>query len=99
MATKGVRAQTARRANQQISVQPCYEKYSASAFAKINFISPLVSSPEGRLAIVTDAGRDAVDAAASARKWNSRAGPYRACEQSSGAQMNGANADGEVVWS
>ena len=37
------------------------------------------ASPEGRLAIVTDAGRDAVDVEA--------------------PLTNGAEADGEVVWS
>src|SRR5260370_38467244 len=58
--------QTTRRANQQISVQPSSEKYSASALTKINLITPPVSPPEGRLAIVTNAGRDAVDATASA---------------------------------
>src|ERR1700732_5338103 len=46
--------------------------------------SPLRIRPsrpqEGRLAIVTDVGRDAVDAAASARKWSRRA-VLRACER------------------
>jgi hypothetical protein len=69
----GLRSQPARRANQQISVQPRLKKYSAFTLAKINTISPPVSSPEGRLAIVTDAGRDAVDATASARNRGRRA--------------------------
>jgi hypothetical protein len=60
-------------------VQPCPQKYSC-------FISPqitgvwLPSRPErGALAIVTNVGRDAVDADA--------------------LLTNGAEADGEVVWS
>jgi hypothetical protein len=69
----GLCPQTARRANQQISVQPFLEKYSAFTLAKITLINSAVSSPEGRLAIVTDAGRDAVDATASARNRGRRA--------------------------
>jgi hypothetical protein len=42
-------------------------------------VRPVPSHSEGRLAIVTDAGRDAVDADA--------------------LLTNGAEADGEVVWS
>jgi hypothetical protein len=38
------------------------QKYSRSSFTQINTISPAVSSPRGALAIVTDAGRDAMDA-------------------------------------
>jgi hypothetical protein len=45
------------------AVQPRSQKYSASRFAQINSRSPAVSShQEGRLAIVTNAGRDAMDA-------------------------------------
>jgi hypothetical protein len=46
--------------------------------------------------IVTDAGWDAVDAAAPARTNDRRAGSR---ERSECAQTNGAIADGEVVWS
>jgi hypothetical protein len=61
-------------------VQPPREKFSAFAVGQITFInSPRPVPREGRLAIVTDAGRDAVDADA----------PI----------TNGAEADGEVVWS
>ncbi len=50
----------------------------------------------GALRNVTNVGRDAVDVAALARRWNRSA----ACrERSTGAQTNGADADGEVVWS
>src|SRR5437868_13233572 len=41
--------------------------------------------------------RDAVDAAASARNRDRRAGPTR--ERCTGAQTNDGAADGEVVWS
>ena len=49
--------------------------------------------------IVTNAGRDAVDATVSARKWSRRAGLLSDCERSSGTQTNDVVADGEVVWS
>ena len=52
----------ARRANQQIPVQPLSKKYSDFPKEQISFISPLSRPTEGRLAIVTNAGRDAVDA-------------------------------------
>ena len=54
---------------------------------------------EGRLAIVTDAGQDAVDAAASGVKNDGRAAPLGVRERSDGALTNGAVAYGEVVWS
>jgi hypothetical protein len=63
-------AKTTRRANHSIPVQPCLEKISAFLFAKITPIAASSRSSEGRLAIVTDAGRDAVDAAASSREVN-----------------------------
>ena len=54
--------------------------------------------PEGRIMIVTDAGRGAVDAAALAR--DGIAGQVgEACERSPGEQTNGADADGKIVWS
>jgi hypothetical protein len=51
----------------------------ASLFRKSAIYQPPSRPPEGRLAIVTDAGRDAMDADA--------------------LLTNGADADGEVVWS
>jgi len=51
---------------------------------------------EGRIAIVTDAGWDAVDAAVPAHGFI--AGRVSR-ERSDCAQTNGAGADGEVVWS
>jgi hypothetical protein len=63
-----------------LAVQPRAQKYYASVLAQITFISAAVPShSEGRFAIVTNAGRDAVDADA--------------------LLTNGAEADGEVVWS
>src|ERR1700682_3459767 len=56
---------------------------------------------EGRIRIVRDAGRDAVDAAASGVKRDGRAGLglSQTRERSNGALTNGAAAYGEVVWS
>jgi hypothetical protein len=44
------------------SVQPLREKYSAFAVGQINFRTPAVHPTKGRIAIVTDAGLDAMDA-------------------------------------
>ena len=49
--------------------------------------------------IVTDAGRDAVDAAALGEQRDCRAGWRKACERSNGALTNDVAAYGEVVWS
>src|SRR6266851_6439348 len=63
-----------------LPVQPPLQKYSAFPVGQIiSTSSPVPSHSEGRFAIVTDAGRDAVDADA--------------------LLTNGAEADGEVVWS
>jgi hypothetical protein len=43
-------------------VQPCLQKYFRSRIAQITSTSAAVSSHRGALAIVTDAGRDAMDA-------------------------------------
>jgi hypothetical protein len=79
-------------------VQSYLQKYFHSQLTQITSISLAVLSPKGRIAIVTDAGWDAVDAAASARDvMAGQAGS--ACERSNGAQTNGACADGKAVWS
>jgi hypothetical protein len=62
-----------------LRVQPLLQKYSDFPKTKISLYPQPSRSTEGRLAIVTDAGRDAVDADA----------PI----------TNGAEADGEAVWS
>jgi hypothetical protein len=49
------------------------QKYSVSRFAQITSISPAVPPHRGALAIVIDAGRDAVDAAAFGTQRDRRA--------------------------
>jgi len=49
--------------------------------------------------IVTDAGRDAVDAAALGVKRDGRAGWRKACERSPSERTRDVAAYGEVVWS
>jgi hypothetical protein len=49
------------------AVQPHLQKYFRSRLTQITSQLPLSRPKEGRIAIVTDAGRDAVDAAAPAR--------------------------------
>src|SRR5260370_3569724 len=54
-------------------VKPRNQKYFASPPTQIRCISATVlSHREGRIAIVTDAGRDAVDARASGAQWQSQ---------------------------
>ena len=54
--------------------------------------------PLGRIMIVTDAGRGAVDAAALAREGS--AGQVdEACERSLSEQTNNTDAYGKIVWS
>jgi hypothetical protein len=48
------------------AVQPCVEKYFASPFGRNSFIDSTVHPKEGRIAIVTDAGLDAMDAGGAA---------------------------------
>jgi hypothetical protein len=54
-------------------VQPLLQKYFASPQTQISNISLTVPSHRGALAIVIDAGRDAVDAAASGTQRDRRA--------------------------
>src|SRR6266576_3565584 len=54
---------------------------------------------EGRIMIVTDAGRDAVDAAAFCARRDCRAGWRKACERSPSERTRDVVAYGEVVWS
>ena len=58
-----------------------------------------ICSHLGRIMIVTDAGRGAVDAAAFCARWDCRAGWRKACERSNGELTNDVAAYGEVVWS
>src|SRR5882724_10431412 len=66
-----------------LAVQPRLQKYFASPVGQIistNSCHP--TPPEGRIAIVTDAGRGAVDAAAFCARRDCRAGWRKACERS-----------------
>src|ERR1700694_5529885 len=55
------------------SVQPLLQKYFRSGLTQITFISITVSfRQEGRSRVVTNAGRDAVDARASGAQWQSQ---------------------------
>jgi hypothetical protein len=49
----------------KFAVQPSLQKYFASPIARSSFIDSAVHPTKGRIAIVTDAGLDAMDAAAS----------------------------------
>src|SRR5882672_6955365 len=82
-------------------VQPFSGKYSSCRFARNTSRNSPSDPTEGRIAIVTDAGLDAVDAAASGAQVNCRAGfgLSQTRERSNGAQTNGAEADGKAVWS
>jgi hypothetical protein len=56
-------------------VQPCLQKYFRSRLTQIRFTTRAIPSRmRGRIAIVTDAGWDAVDAAASGAQWQSQGG-------------------------
>ena len=55
------------------AVQSCLQKFFPSRLTQIKSISLASRPKEGRIAIVTDAGRDAVDAAASGTRGNRRA--------------------------
>ena len=60
---------------------------------------PLSRPTEGRIAIVTNAGRDAVDAAALGAQRDAGRVMQVACERSNGELTNDVAAYGEVVWS
>ena len=63
-------------------------------------MSAAVSATEGRFAIVTNAGGDAVDAASQRWARNVMQGRSKEiCERSNGALTNDADANGEVVRS
>jgi hypothetical protein len=53
---------------------------------------------KGRLAIVTNAGRDAVDARASGAQWQSQ-GELNLVSDVAARETIGALADGKAVWS
>ena len=87
-----------RRANHATKTCPALlEKYFALAVGQISATTrPILSRKEGRIAIVTNAGRDAVDAAASAREVIAG----RSSRERSARRTNGAcTAYGKTVWS
>jgi hypothetical protein len=53
-------------------VKPRNQKYFCFRLTQITSKSNRLVPPEGRIAIVTDAGRDAVDARASGAQWQSQ---------------------------
>jgi hypothetical protein len=70
-----VRPNMLNRINVIWAVQSPLQKYFASPVGQIiSTSSRHPTPPEGRIAIVTDAGRDAVDAAAFCARWDRRAG-------------------------
>jgi hypothetical protein len=81
-------------------VQPPSGKYSSCRFTRHSFSNIAVRSHRGALAIVIDAGSDAVDAAALGAQVNCRAGSglSQIRERSNGAQTNDAAAYGQAVW-
>src|SRR5712671_1365248 len=83
-----------------LCVESPLQKYFASPVGQIiSTNSRHPTPPEGRIAIVTDAGRDAVDAAAFCARWDCRAGWRKACERSPSERTRDVAAYGEVVWS
>jgi hypothetical protein len=80
-------------------VQPPLQKYSASRFTQIRTISPPSRPTRGALAIVIDAGRDAVDAAASGACGDRRAGSHGPVSGRSACRRTMLFADGKAVWS
>jgi hypothetical protein len=77
-----------RRANQQKLSSPVAKNIPLSNQVDSVLSANRPSPREGRIAIVTDAGWDAVDAAASGAIGNRRAGS--SCERVAGARTNGA---------
>src|SRR5882672_647139 len=84
-----VKSNLLKRINVILPVQSPLQKYSASPVGQIiSTNSRHPTPPEGRIMIVTDAGRDAVDAAALGAQRGCRAGWRKACERSNGELTN-----------
>src|SRR5712671_7767720 len=75
------------------------KNFSVPTYPKSDLELSPSRSTEGRIAIVTNAGWDAVDAAAFCAQRGCRAGWRKACERSNGELTNDVVAYGEVVWS
>jgi hypothetical protein len=75
------------------------QKYFRSRLTQITFISITVSfRSEGRSRVVTNAGRDAVDARAPGAQWQSQ-GEMNLVSDQLARETIGALADGKAVWS
>jgi hypothetical protein len=80
-------------------VQPSLQKYTSSLRPQISpTTSPVPARQEGRIAIVTDVGRNAVDAAAPAALKGSQGG-LRPVSEPAARQTSGTEAYGKTVWS
>jgi hypothetical protein len=82
-----------------LAVQSLLQKYFASPVGQIistNSRHPV--PPEGRIAIVTNAGWDAVDAVASCARRDRRV-DREICERSPSERTRDVAADGKIVWS
>src|SRR5438445_13076901 len=79
-------------------VQLSSQIYTASLSPQISgYFRAVPARQEGRIAIVTNARRDVVDAAASARRRSRRAS--LSCERNPARRTYGAEAYGKTVWS
>jgi hypothetical protein len=95
-----VKSNLLKRINVILPVQSPLQKYFASPVGQIiSTNSRHPTPPEGRIAIVTDAGWGAVDAAAFCARWDRRAGWRKARERSPSERTRNVAAYGEVVWS
>src|ERR1700716_3110022 len=81
------------------AVQSCLQKYFRSHLTQISSRPSPSRPPEGRIAIVTDAGCDAVDAAALGARCDRRAGWRKTRERSTARSRTTIAADGKAVWS
>jgi hypothetical protein len=79
-------------------VQSFEKKFTACDLTQISCMSATVSPTEGRIAIVTNAGGDAVDAASVARARGLQGGLLFVSDHLA-RKTNDADADGEDVWS
>ena len=82
----------------RLPVQPHLQKYFCSRLTQIRCISkPSRLDKRGGSRVVTNAGRDAVDARASGAQWQSQ-GEMNLVSGQLACKMIGALADGKAVW-
>ena len=83
----------------RMPVQPLLQKYFCSRLTQISCISKLSRlDKRGGSRVVTNAGRDAVDARASGAQWQSQ-GEMNLVSGQLACKTIGALADGKAVWS